>query len=108
MLGIHVRLNLEYESGELIAFGIDDFRVCRPWQRRGRKVNKPIEHLVYTKVSKRRAKIDRSQLPCKIGSFIKLMAGTFHQLDLILELFKVITQKLRGVPGIEILDNSRV
>ena len=87
VLRVHVRLNLEHETGECFLFGGNLAAGGRVGTWRRRVFDKAVQHLLHPEVGERRAEKHRSQPPGQIFLGIKRMAGAAHQ-------FNFLTQRL--------------
>src|SRR3546814_872612 len=90
MLGVHVRLDLEHEAGELfflrlhVAFTRSE--PSMPELRRRRPFGKTIQQFAHAKVVDRGAEEYRRQLGGKVLLAIEIRAGHLQQLDLVAQL----------------------
>src|SRR5690606_6019950 len=89
MFWIHVRLNLEHETGERRFLWCDFTRLGRSWLWRRRPLHEVVKHLFHTEIAECGAEEHRSQFAREISFKIELMARAAHQFDFHAEVVSV-------------------
>src|SRR5690606_24667273 len=106
VLRIHVRLDLEHETGKLFFLRIDRSRsilvgdipiffdeLSAAWQRLWRPLDKTVEHFAHAEIAERGAEEYRRQLAGQVFLQIEFVAGAAHQLDLLGKTVDIIAQQ---------------
>ncbi len=83
---VHVRLNLEHETGELLFLRGHGTHVGRARHRRGCPGDQPTEHMIDAEVTQRGAEKDRRDIAAQEQLAIELVRRAFNQLQLFAQL----------------------
>ncbi|EYU01626.1 hypothetical protein PA99_2147 [Pseudomonas aeruginosa PA99] len=105
VLGIHVRLDLEHEAGELLLGRLHAAFVGGARQRLRRPVDDAVEDLVDAEVAQRGAEEHRGHLALEEGVLVEFVAGALHQLQLFDEIVVEIAEVGAGFVGVELFDD---
>ncbi len=105
VLGVHVRLDLEHEAGELLFHRFHGTFVGHPWQRARGPVHHGVEHMVDAEVAQGGPEEHWGQLAVEEFLLVEFMAGALHQLQLIDEAVVLVTQVGAGFVGVEFFDD---
>lgn len=105
VLGVHVRLDLEHEAGELLFHRFHGALVGDAGQRARCPIDHGVEHMVDTEVAQRRTEEHRGQLAVEEFLLVELMAGALHQLQLLDKTVVLVAQVGAGLVGVELLDD---
>ena len=104
MTGIHVRLNLEYESGELGFVRLDRTLQGRPRQWSRRVLDECAQQFSDTEIIDRGAEKHRCLPGGAVGLQVEGWAGAAYQVDFVAELGVARAQKFPGLIALETLD----
>ena len=105
MLWVHIRLNLERESGELGFSRLNFTRHCRTHLRLRCILDKIVKQFGNTKVIDRRAEIHWCQLTSKVGVSVERMTCPFYQFELFTQFLCHITENLIKLRVVDPLHN---
>ena len=106
MLGIHIRLNLEYKAREVVLGGLHTALIGIPGHGGRSPRNQTIQHVIPTKVAQVGTEEHRGQLAGQEQLLIELMGGSLHKLDFITQILGITTQSLIQIRVIQTGDHS--
>ena len=86
MVGIHIGVNLKYESCHLLLRRLDVASLCRRRTWRGCNTDKALQQLSYTKVVDRRTEEYGSKRTLKVGLAVEVVVNTLYQLQILTQL----------------------
>ena len=104
VLRVHVRLDLEYETGKFFFAGFDLAHFGLTRQRTRRDVDEVIEQLLHAEVIDGRTEKYRRQFASEEGLLIEFMARAFDQFDLITQLLCSIAEQVSKAWVIQAFD----
>src|SRR5882724_6240631 len=106
MHGIHVRLDLEHETSQMIFGWLDEAFACHARQRSWRMCGEGRQQLLHTEIVDRRPEEHRCLQTRAILLRVKTLGGTFDELDFVVERLRQIAQELAPLRTVESFDGE--